>query len=207
VIAFSDFTYPEVATTFGLVERTVPSLFANVSAAAVSPELVTTLRRNARLPLVINTEKAQAEWLIAPILVEFWDRYAGTLTLLSGTSFATDPAGGLIGYVDFLFGRGPQRPLITAPVLVVFEAKNENIDEALGQCIAAMVGAQRFNRRHNTGIETVYGCSTTGDNWKFLQLTDTLVTIDLTEYQLAEGDKILDILIHMVGPVLEPAAA
>lgn len=109
--------------------------------------------------------------------------------------------------MDFLFGRGPQRPLITAPVLVVFEAKNENIDEALGQCIAAMVGAQRFHRRHNTGIETVYGCSTTGDNWKFLQLTDTLVTIDLTEYQLAEGDKILDILIHMVGPVLEPAAA
>jgi hypothetical protein len=171
------------------------------------PELVTTLRRNARLALAINTEKAQAEWLIAPILVEFWDRYAGTLTLLSGTTFfATDPAGGLIGYVDFLFGRGPQRPLITAPVLIVYEAKNENIDEAFGQFIAAIVGAQRFNRRHNIGIETVNGCSTTGDNGKCLQLTDTLVTIDLTEYQLAEVEKILGILTHMVGPVPEPAA-
>jgi hypothetical protein len=36
-MAFSDFTSPEVATTFGLVEQTVPLLFASVPAAAVPP--------------------------------------------------------------------------------------------------------------------------------------------------------------------------
>jgi hypothetical protein len=206
-MAFSDFEYPDLLQTFGLTERTLLSLFPGVPPAPVPPELATVLRKNSRLALSINTEKARAEWLIAPILGEFWGRYAGTVNLLSGVIFAADPDAGLTGYCDFLIGRGPQRQPVSAPVVVVFEAKNENIYDAFGQCIAGMVGAQRFNRRHSTGIETVYGCSTTGDNWKFLQLTGTALSIDLTEYLLSDVDKILGILTHMVGPVPEPAAA
>jgi hypothetical protein len=206
-MAFADFHYPDVLDALGLTERTVRSLFADAPPVRPSAELSATLRRNAMLALSINTEKARAEWLVAPILGEFWDRYGGTVNLLSGSNFIADPDAGLTGYCDFLIGRGPQRPLPTAPVLVVFEGKNENIYDAFGQCIAAMVGAQRFNRRHGTGVEAVYGCSTTGDNWKFLQLTGSLVSIDLPEYQLSDVDKILGILTHMVGPVPEPAAA
>ena len=121
--------------------------------------------------------------------------------------FAADPANSLSGYCDYLLGRGQQRMPVTAPILVVFEAKNENIYDGFPQCIAAMVGAQRFNRKHATDIETVYGCSTTGDNWKFMQLEGTRLAIDLTEYQLGEADRILGIILHMVGPIPQPAAA
>lgn len=206
-MAFTDFHYPEVLDQFGLTERTVPRLFGNVPTRSVPPWLADVLKSNARLALAINTEKARAEWLIAPILGEFWKWYAGTVCLLSGTNFVADPDAGLTGYCDFIIGRGPQRPPVTAPVFVLIEAKNENIYDGFGQCIAAMVGAQRFNRRHKTEVGTVYGCSSTGTTWKFLQLTGSEISVDLTEYLLSEVDKILGILTHMVGPVPEPAAA
>ena len=38
------------------------------------------------------------------------------------------------------------------------------------------------------------------------QLEGTRLAIDLTEYQLAEVDRILGIILHMVGPIPQPAA-
>jgi hypothetical protein len=70
-----------------------------------------------------------------------------------------------------------------------------------------MVGAQRFNLRHSAPADPIYGCVTTGTAWKFLQLSGTMLTHDLAEYTLAQVDRILGILAHMVGPVPQPAAA
>jgi hypothetical protein len=206
-MAFSDFTYPDVIRQFGLTERTILSLFADVPPATVPPHLPERLRKSAMLALSINTEKARNEWLIAPILGELWDRYAGTVTLFSGVNFDADPDAGLNGYCDFLLGRGLQRTPVTAPVVVVFEAKNDNIYNGFAQCIAGMVGAQRFNRREQTGIETVYGCSTTGSNWRFFRLSGSLLEMDMTEYMFADTGRILGVLSHMVGPLPQPAAA
>ena len=92
-------------------------------------------------------------------------------------------------------------------MLLVFEAKRDCIPDGLGQCIAALVGAQRYNQRHNAPIDPIYGGVTTGTNWKFLRLSGTTLTLDLTEYTLAQIDRILGILVHMVGPIPQPAAA
>jgi hypothetical protein len=53
----------------------------------------------------------------------------------------------------------------------------------------------------------VYGVITTGTNWRFLQLAGSVVTLDLTEYPVAQAGRLLGILTHIAGPVPEPAAA
>lgn len=141
------------------------------------------------------------------MLSELWGRANGRINLFSGIEFPADPAAQLTGLVDFLIGLGPQLPRVAAPVVVVFEAKRDNIAEGYGQCIAAMVGAQRFNRRAGTAAETIHGGITTGINWKFLRLTGSAVTIDLSEYTIHQADRLLGILAHMVGLPPVPAAA
>jgi hypothetical protein len=206
-MAFSDFHYPEVLPTFGLQVDTSLDLFAQVPDVATGPALEQTLRRNAPLALTVNTEKARSEGLIAPLLFDFWHRYQGRISLFSGAEFNVDPAAGLSGYCDFLLCRAPQQPMIIAPVVVIFEAKRENIQDGLGQCVAGMVAAQRFNQRADNGIDAVYGSVTTGSQWKFLRLHRTLLTLDLSEYSIVQTDRLLGILTHIVGPMPQPAAA
>jgi hypothetical protein len=69
-----------------------------------------------------------------------------------------------------------------------------------------MVAAQTFNQREGQPIDTIYGTVTTGEIWKFLQLTATTVSIDLTDYYISPHlNQILGILIAGLGlPV--PAA-
>ncbi|ABG51048.1 hypothetical protein Tery_1789 [Trichodesmium erythraeum IMS101] len=52
---------------------------------------------------------------------------------------------------------------IINPVLV--EAKKEDIKPCLGQCLAEMVAAQRFNEQKRLLISTIYGAVTSGTVW------------------------------------------
>jgi len=207
-MAFSDFKYPAVLRDFGLTWQTVEDLFASVPPTAGSAHLRESLATGNRLATSINTEKARSEWLVAPILSEFWQRYHGQISLFSGVDFQADSTAKLTGYCDFIIARAPQQPEIVSPVMVIFEAKKENVNDGLGQCIAGMVGAQRFNRRGNSPADPIYGCVTSGSVWKFLRLNGTSVVFDLNEYLLSQADNLLGILTHVVGPPpAQPAAA
>ncbi len=61
-----------------------------------------------------------------------------------------------------------------------------------------------FVKLQNKGneVERIYGCVTTGTNWKFLFLEGTIVYIDEIEYYIKEVDKILGILLLPFQPVL-----
>ncbi len=206
-MAFSDFKYPDVLQPFELSETGIADLFAKITGIAPKPATLDSLELGSELALTINSEKARSEWLTAPILGEFWGRHGRRINLFSGVEFNADPENGLTGFCDFIIGRTPQLPRIHAPIGIVFEAKRDNIMDGLGQCIAGMVGIQRFNKREGTPIDPVYGCVTTGSNWKFLRLAGSAVTIDSMEYNLAQVDKLLGIFTYMVGPVSAPAAA
>ncbi|MBY0513681.1 MAG: hypothetical protein K2P78_07180 [Gemmataceae bacterium] len=205
-MAFSDFTYPEVVAEFGLRE-TSADLFAAVPPLTPTPALRAFLGTNLTLANLINTEKARSELLVAPVLSELWGRADGRINLFSGVEFPADPAARLTGFVDFLIGLGPQLPRVATPVVVVFEAKRDNIAGGFGQCIAAMVGAQRFNQRAGSTTETIWGCVTTGSVWKFIRLVAAVVTFDLTEYSIHQADRLLGILAHVCGLPPVPAAA
>lgn len=83
---------------------------------------------------------------------------------------------------------------MTAPVVIIVEAKKENINGGLGQCIAEMIAARIFNERQSLDIPVIYGAVTSGTNWRFLKLEEQVVSIDLTEYYLRDIKKILGIL-------------
>ena len=200
-MSFREFKYPDVLTTFGLTWRTGLNLFAGVPPVAPDAAVVRVLGQMSPLASTLNTEKARSEWMTALVLGDFWARYGGQISLYSGADFQADPAAGLNGYCDFLLARAPQQPDIQPPAVVIFEAKREDINDGLGQCIAGMVGAQRYNARRGVPAETIFGCVTTGSLWKFLRLDGSTLTFDLAEYQLHDVAQLLGILTHMIGPI------
>lgn len=206
-MAFRDFEYPDVLDRFGLTAEPVLDLFGHVHPVPPGLGFEARIAPGVLLASTLNTEKARSEGMIAPVLFELWARYQARVGLYSGNEFDADPAAGLNGYCDFILSRSPQQPFVTHPAVVIIEAKRENIAGGLGQCVAGMVGAQRFNARHNAPADPIYGCVTTGSVWKFLRLSGATVSVDLTEYTLPQVDRILGILAHMIGPVPQPAAA
>jgi len=90
--------------------------------------------------------------LIAPILTEVRRQVNYQISLFSGTDFNVDLEKGLIGYCDFLLSASKEQFFISAPVITIVEAKNENIIGGLGQCVAEMVAAQIFNQRQGIDI-------------------------------------------------------
>ena len=62
-----------------------------------------------------------------------------------------------------------------------------------------MVAAQIFNQAKEKSINTIYGCITSGTQWRFLKLEAQTVTIDLTDYPLPPVEQIVSFLMWMVN--------
>lgn len=206
-MASSEFGFPAVLQEFGLTLAQSVDLFPTVPPLAPGPALANALPVGSRLGPAAHSEYSRVIWMVGPVLADLWARYNGSVCLIAGADFQADPDARLNGWCDFLVCRAPQQSVIFAPVLLVFEAKRDSIPDGLGQCIAGMVGAQRFNTRARQHIDPIYGCVTTGSSWKFLRLGGTTLNIDLREYSLQEADRILGVLTHIVGPVPAQAAA
>jgi hypothetical protein len=197
-MAYNRFTIDELKTQFAIQIDETNDFFVEVAPVASSELLLATLRENVPLALANSTEKARSEMIIAPILIEVRRQLQRSVSLFSGIEFNVDPERGLVGVCDYLFSLSAEQLTLEAPVVAVVEAKNENIKQGIGQCIAEMLGATLFNARRNNPITIVYGVVTTGNNWKFLRLVDNMVYIDVTEYYIKEIDKIVGILLFML---------
>ncbi|EDN66015.1 conserved hypothetical protein [Beggiatoa sp. PS] len=136
--------------------------------------------------------------VITPILIEIRKQLNASINLFSGVEFDVASEKGLTGYCDFIISHSPEKLFVASPMIMLVEAKNENMKGALGQCIAEMVAAQLFNEREGNAIATIYGVVTIGTIWQFLKLTDKLVEIDLTEYYWTDIEKILGILLTCI---------
>lgn len=198
-MSFQDQRLPDLVKRFKLRKQERFGLFAAAPPVLPSDGLLETLRYNAPLAADIGTEKARSELIVAPILVELKRRHRPDISLFSGVEFSVAPEEGLSGVCDFLLSRSPAQLFVTAPVVALVEAKNENIREGIGQCLAEMLAAQRFNEHEGNAIPTVYGAVTTGTTWKFLSLTGRDVTLDLDEYLITQPEKILGVLLLMLA--------
>lgn len=78
------------------------------------------------------------------------------------------------------------------------EAKNDNIQNGIGQCIAEMVAAQRFNETYNKPLKTIYGAVTTGSIWKILKLEGNDVYIEFRELYIKDLPEILGLMLQMI---------
>jgi len=197
-MSYSQFTLATVKKTFNLITSEEVDIFAPISKIKCSEYLADMLQYNVPLALASNTEKARSEMIITPILIELRKQLNAGFNLFSGIEFDVASEKGLTGYCDFILSHSPEKLFVAAPVIMLVEAKNENIKGGLGQCIAEMVAAQIFNEREGNEISTIYGAVTIGTTWQFLKLTDKRVEIDLNEYYLTEIDKILGILVSAI---------
>lgn len=198
-MAYSDFKLVDLKQRFDLIIDENVALFSETPGVPVSAWLTETLHETLSLALAINTEKVRSELLIAPILVELRKQTGRTTSLFSGVDFSVDATQGLNGICDYIISQSSQQLFISAPVLIIFEAKNENIKGGFAQCIAAMIAAQRFNEREQNSIPIIYGAVTTGTAWRFLQLETDVVRIDDREYYIDNVEKIMGILTSMTG--------
>ncbi len=195
-MSFSDFIFPEVCQSLGL-NLAESDLFSRIPPLELPAMFTERMRSDIALALAINTEKARSEFIIAPLLSELRRLLGGSFGLFSGVDFNLDSTRGLNGYCDFILTRSPLQSVLTAPVVAITEAKNDNLRSGLGQCIAAMVAAQEFTARTATA-ENVYGVVTTGSAWKFLQLSGPTLTLDTDEYFITELGRIMAILAHIL---------
>jgi hypothetical protein len=199
-MAYSDFKLADVIQRFGLTVDTSRDLFAHIPPVPLGEATRRSVEQNTQLALLIGNEKARSELIVAPILADLWRQTGHVISLYSGVELDVDPNDGLTGACDFLIGRGPQLPIVSPPVLVIVEAKKDDIQGGFGQCIAAMIAALRMNSAAKTGVTTVYGCITNGVSWKFLRLSGKDLAIDQREYLLSEVDRVFGILMSIVTP-------
>ncbi len=193
-MAYSDFTLDRVQKTFDLTISEGVDIFSPIPEVESSEFLLEILRYNTPLALAINTEKSRSEMIIAPILIEVKKLFNSQISLFSGVDFNVDATQGLSGTCDFLISRSPEQLFVKAPVITIVEAKKENLNAGIGQCVASMLAAKLFNEREGNEIQIIYGAVTTGNIWKFLKLEEQVVDIDLSEYFIGNLSKILGIL-------------
>lgn len=152
------------------------------------------------VPIAIATgsEKARSELIITPVLVEVRRILDRQVSLFSGEDFTIDESLGLNGRCDFLISRSPEMLAIEAPAIVIISAKQADLKTGIGQCVAEMVAAQKFNESKNKSISTIYGSVSNGVQWQFIKLEKQTISINLTIYSLPPVEQILGFFVWMV---------
>lgn len=197
-MAYGEFTFQKLETDLHLtIEES--DLYSTVQPVEIGRTFAEVLKENIPLALSINTEKARSELIIAPVLVELRKTLEHRVSLFSGIEFNVDPQKGLNGVCDFIISASPRQILVTAPIISIVEAKNENIKSGIPQCVAEMYAAQLFNKEKGTDMPYIYGAVTTGSSWKFMHLEDNKIVVDSMEYFIDNIGKIMGILIYMVN--------
>ena len=202
-MAYSDFTLETAVETFDLEIVEPVGFFSGLEAIDPEKDFTTHLANRVQLANAINTDKAKSELIISNIIAELRQHHNCRISFFSGTDFDVDAESGLDGVCDFLISLSPTQLFIRAPVAILVEVppiagKDESIIIGLGPCVAKMVAAQRFNAKKGNEIPRIYGATTKGTEWMFLQLEEQKLSIDLMSYPITQCDKILGILSSMV---------
>lgn len=191
---YSKFDLLRVRNEFGLRIHEVAHFLPALPPVEPDALLANMLADSMPLALSQGSEKARSEWIISPVLTAVRRLTASQVSVFSGREFNIDPSRDLNGYVDFLIARSPHLLILEAPVMVLVEAKPENLNAGLGQCAAEMVAAQIFNQQTD---QPIYGCVTNGELWKFLRLVGLELTLDLEVYTLEPIERLLGILVYL----------
>jgi hypothetical protein len=195
-MAYADFTLDTLDSVLG-VSAQPADLFPNLAPLSVPSWLTEMLKRGLRQALL--SEKARSEFLVVPILLATQELSPRPLTIYSGQRLDVDPQQGLVGECDFILGGTPPLPVLRAPLMTLVEAKKNDIESGISQCVAQMVGARLFNERATKSHLEMYGCVTNGETWQFLHLEATVVGIDRTRYYIDNVGVILAVFQGIVS--------
>ncbi len=196
-MAFSEFTLDTALKSLGVSVREI-DIFPQLVPAVVPAWLPDWLARGTRLALI--SEKARSEFIVVPVLLAAKELSGGRLAIFSGQRLDVDPSRGLIGECDFILALGPSVPPLRSPIAAIVEAKKNDVEGGLGQCVAQMVAAREFNAAAGRSpLLPVYGCVTTGEAWQFLKLADGVAELDARRFYLDNPAGILGAISAVVA--------
>jgi hypothetical protein len=205
-MAYTDFTLEAALERFAL-NLEVRLLVENVVPQTLPDHIRVFISQGFALSLRGGSEKARSEFVVAPMLLAVRQMLGERITIHSGLRFDIDKKVGLVGECDFLISSGNNFPmLVNSAVLSVVEAKKQDIEMGLGQCIAQMVAAQQFNTRKKTHVERVYGCVTNAETWQFMRLEGQELSFDRARYALSPQhfEAEAGVLLGVFDAILQP---
>ena len=197
-MAYNNFTLDTVRTEFQLEILESAGIFSETETVAPRERFTAELEEKVQLAISIGTEKAWSELIVTDVLFELREQFDRSISFFSGIDFNVDDDKGLTGVCDFLVSLSPILSFLEAPVIILVEAKKDNLTLGFGQCAAEMLAAQRFNTERGNDIPCLYGATTSGTDWRFLKLEGQKLHIDRSLYSIGQCDKILGILSSMV---------
>lgn len=192
-MCYSKFTIERVIKEFDLKLQQVEFISNNSEVKNLQPSkyIEEYLNNSYNFALSLATEKAESEFIIAPILLEVKNKFNHNVTFFSGQRFDIDVDKNLTGVCDFIFSQTQQSLYIEKPILFIVEVKESNIKSGLGQCIAELVAAQIYN---NTLDKYVYGTVTNGREWQFIRLKENRVEVNINLIPTYPLEKLIGIL-------------
>lgn len=150
----------KVKQAFGLTTVEGVRFFPQVDPIAPSATLANFLAESLPLAVATGSEKARSELIISPVLLEVRTILQRQISIFSGEEFTVDPVQDLSGICDFLISKSPELLEIEAPAIVIVEAKKADLKIGMGECVAEMVAAQKFNQDKENPIPAIYGIVT-----------------------------------------------
>ena len=198
-MAYTDFTANDLIRRFGL-QFASADLFGQSAPVAPSSWLTDTLRKGHLMGF--GSEKSRSERLVSPVLTELCERNDFAFAVVSGANLDADELRGLRGECDFVLTSTRIQEFITTPIFCITEAKRQDVEQGTIQCAAQLLGARQLNELENNKLPVLYGCSTTGTEWRFLKLEGNTITLDLPRYYLTHLAQLLGVLQGIVSAAL-----
>lgn len=136
-----------------------------IQAVAIAPsaffqERLSRLQRVFDLRSYEESKKPLIDAICEEAILEF-----ERLKIWKGAALESDT---LIGSVDYLIAEN--KAYLEAPLACIIEAKKDNFEQGLAQCLVEMQVCQWQNRQLGYSIDAL-GMVTNGDAWQFYQLT------------------------------------
>ncbi len=194
-MAYADFTAKDLEQKFN-IEFQGGNLFADVQAVEPTDWLITSLE--IAQGMGISTEKSRSERLVTPVLFELSHRNHHSFSIYSGANMDVSEEQGLRGECDFIFSFSQFQDIVKSPVFCITEAKKLDLEKGIVQATAQLIGAKMMNEMENNPIDILYGCSTTGREWRFLKYHDNQVIVDKKYYHIGQLPELLGILQYIV---------
>ena len=192
---YRNFTFRDLTENWGLQLQGV-RMFEEATPVQSSIWLTETLRKSRKLGFI--NEKERSERIISPFLAELNEINENSFTIYSGRNLDVDETLGLTGECDFIFSFSRVLEVVQAPIFAITEAKKEDIDGGTVQCAMQLLAADLLNKKQGAERKNLYGCTTTGEVWRFMKLQNKTLYLDEDRYYITSPDVLLGVLNQVI---------
>lgn len=143
----------------------------------------------------LQSYERSKELLIDAICEEAIQQFE-TLKIWKGANLESDV---VAGEVDYLVAE--RKAYLEAPLVCIIEAKKDDFEQGLAQCLVEMQACQ-WNNAQLGKVITIFGIVTNGEGWKFYRLDPNNQVYETVLYSMSDLSSVLGIL-HEIFQVCE----